>query len=131
LWNAVEKSERRKDALLAREFEIAFPSELNAEQRQTLLDELCQNIVKTWCVVDAAIHAPHTGSGSDERNYHAHVMFTTRAINKNGTFEAKKYRDFSRDNGTKTVTTGERFCRSSEYTTGANRQYRTSKPSQL
>lgn len=105
LWNAVEKSERRKDALLAREFEIAFPSELNAEQRQTLLDELCQSIVKKHgVVVDAAIHAPHTGSGSDERNYHAHVMFTTRAINKNGTFEAKKYRDFSRDNGTGVVT---------------------------
>jgi hypothetical protein len=32
---------------------------------------------------------PTLGSGSDERNYHAHVMFTTRAINKNGTFEAK------------------------------------------
>ena len=46
LWNAVEKSERRKDALLAREFEIAFPKELNQEQRQTLLDELCQGIVK-------------------------------------------------------------------------------------
>jgi hypothetical protein len=25
LWNEVEKVERRKDALLAREFEIAFP----------------------------------------------------------------------------------------------------------
>lgn len=105
LWNAVEKSERRKDALLAREFEIAFPQELNQEQRQSLLDELCQGIVKKHgVVVDAAIHAPHTGSGSDERNYHAHVMFTTRAINKNGTFEAKKYRDFSRDNGTGVVT---------------------------
>lgn len=104
LWNAVEKSERRKDALLAREFEIAFPQELNHEQRQTLLDELCQDIVKKHgVVVDAAIHAPHVGGGSDERNYHAHIMFTTRAINKNGTFEAKKYRDFSRDNGTKTV----------------------------
>jgi hypothetical protein len=29
----VEKVERRKDANLAREFEIAFPHELNAEQR--------------------------------------------------------------------------------------------------
>ncbi|WP_407603159.1 MobQ family relaxase [Acinetobacter pittii] len=105
LWNAVEKSERRKDALLAREFEIAFPSELNAQQRKTLLDELCQELVKKHgVIVDAAIHAPHVSGGSDERNYHAHVMFTTRAINKNGTFEAKKYRDFSRDDGTKTVT---------------------------
>ena len=30
-------------------------------------------------------------------------MFTTRAINENGEFAAKKYRDFSRDNGTETV----------------------------
>lgn len=72
LWNAVEKSERRKDALLAREFEIAFPKELSQEQRQALLDELCQGIVKKHgVVVDAAIHVPHVGGGSDERNYHA------------------------------------------------------------
>ena len=104
LWNQVEKAERRKDALLAREFEIAFPSELNAEQRKKMLNELCQNIVNKYGVlVDAAIHAPHTDSGSDERNYHAHIMFTTRSINEHGCFSAKKYRDFSRDNGTETV----------------------------
>ncbi|WP_168526841.1 MobQ family relaxase, partial [Acinetobacter sp. A3] len=104
LWNTVEKVERRKDAVLAREFEIAFPHELNAEQRKQLLDELCQKLVEKYgVVVDAAIHAPHTESGSDARNYHAHIMFTTRAINENGEFSAKKYRDFSRDNGTETV----------------------------
>ena len=104
LWNTVEKIERRKDAVLAREFEIAFPHELNAEQRKQLLDELCQKLVEKYgVVVDAAIHAPHTESGSDARNYHAHIMFTTRAINENGEFAAKKYRDFSRDNGTQEV----------------------------
>ena len=105
LWNKVEKAERRKDALLAREFEIAFPSELNAQQRKKMLDELCQNLVKKHgVIVDAAIHAPHTDGGSDERNYHAHIMFTTRAIDpQTGNFSAKKYRDFSRDSGTKTV----------------------------
>ena len=104
LWNTVEKVERRKDAVLAREFEIAFPSELNADQRKQLLDELCQKLVEKYnVVVDAAIHAPHVESGSDARNYHAHIMFTTRAINENGEFASKKYRDFSRDNGTQTV----------------------------
>ena len=104
LWNQVEKAERRKDALLAREFEIAFPGELNAEQRKNMLNELCQNLVKKYgVIVDAAIHAPHTDSGSDERNHHAHIMFTTRSINEHGDFSAKKYRDFSRDNGTETV----------------------------
>lgn len=104
LWNTVEKIERRKDAVVAREFEIAFPHELNAEQRKQLLDELCQKLVEKYgVVVDAAIHAPHVESGSDARNYHAHIMFTTRAINENGEFAAKKYRDFSRDEGTQTV----------------------------
>jgi hypothetical protein len=105
LWNKVEQVERRKDALLAREFEIAFPQELNKEQRQAMLNELCQDLVKRHgVIVDAAIHAPHTDGGSDERNYHAHIMFTTRAIDpENGEFSAKKYRDFSRDNGTETV----------------------------
>lgn len=105
LWNSVEKVERKKNALLAREFEIAFPSELNAQQRKKMLDELCQNLVKKHgVIVDAAIHAPHKDGGSDERNYHAHIMFTTRAIDPHtGEFSAKKYRDFSRDSGTKTV----------------------------
>ena len=104
LWNTVEKVENRKNSLLAREFEIAFPSELNAEQRQALLSDLCQELVKRHgVIVDAAIHAPHIEGGSDDRNYHAHVMFTTRAISKTGDFESKKYRDFSRDDGTKTV----------------------------
>ena len=105
LWNAVEKVERKKNALLAREFEIAFPSELNAQQRKKMLDDLCQQLVKKHgVIVDAAIHAPHTDGGSDERNYHAHIMFTTRAIDpQTGDFSANKYRDFSRDSGTKTV----------------------------
>lgn len=91
--------------MLAREFEIAFPEELNQQQREKLLDELCNMIVeKHHVVVDAAIHAPHTQNGSDSRNYHAHIMFTTRAIDaRTGLFSAKKYREFSRDHGTQTV----------------------------
>ena len=79
LWNEVERVEKRVHSNLAREFEIAFPHELNAEQRQEMLDELCQKIVDRHnVVVDAVIHAPHTKGGTDERNYHAHIMFTGR-----------------------------------------------------
>jgi len=42
------------------------------------------------------IHAPHTKSGSDERNYHAHIMFTTRSINEQGEL-GKKAREFNDD----------------------------------
>ena len=92
MWNAVEKTERRKDANLAREFEIALPQELNKAEREKLVDELCNKIVERHnVIVDAAIHAPHTDSGSDERNYHAHIMFTGRQIDlETGDFAAKK-----------------------------------------
>lgn len=105
LWNEVEKSERRKDSLLAREFEIAFPCELSEQQRKKLLDELCSEIVQKYnVIVDACIHAPHTKGGSDERNYHAHIMFTTRSIDfETGMFSAKKYRDFNKEMGSQTI----------------------------
>ena len=66
-----------------------------------MLNDLCQDIVKRHgVVVDAAIHAPHTKSGSDERNYHAHIMFTTRSIDEHGNRE--KTREFN-DNGKQEV----------------------------
>lgn len=102
LWNTVEKVENRKNSQLAREFEIAFPQELNQEQRQKMLDELCQKIVERHgVVVDAAIHAPHTASGSDERNYHAHILLTTRSINEHGEL-GNKTREFN-DHGKQQV----------------------------
>ena len=106
LWNEVERVEKRVNSNLAREFEIAFPHELNAEQRQEMLDELCQKIVDRHnVVVDAVIHAPHTAGGSDERNYHAHIMFTGRQLDrKTGDFAKKRNRDFNKEKSSETVT---------------------------
>lgn len=105
LWNTVEQTEKRKDASLAREFEIAFPHELNRPQRQRMLDQLCNEIAERHgVIVDAAIHAPHTDSGSDERNYHAHILFTSRDVDfKTQHFAAKKNRDFNKENSKETV----------------------------
>ena len=106
LWNEVERVEKRVNSNLAREFEIAFPHELNAEQRQEMLDELCQKIVDRHnVVVDAVIHAPHTKGGSDERNYHAHIMFTGRQLDrKTGDFAKNRNRDFNKEKSSETVT---------------------------
>lgn len=106
LWNEVEKVEKRVNSNLAREFEIAFPHELNAEQRQEMLDELCQKIVDRHnVVVDAVIHAPHTKGGTDERNYHAHIMFTGRQLDrKTGDFAKNRNRDFNKGKASETVT---------------------------
>jgi len=94
LWNEVEQRETRKNSTVAREFEIAFPSELNQEQREALLEELCHHIVERHQVaVDACIHAPHTDNGSDERNYHAHILMSTRRLTPEGFTEKSRELD--------------------------------------
>lgn len=83
LWNAAEFAETRKDARVAREFEIALPHELSAEQRVELTQSFAQDLANRYgAAVDFAIHAPH--DASDVRNHHAHVMMTTRQIGEAG-----------------------------------------------
>lgn len=83
LWNAVEAVERRKDAQLSREVQLALPHELDATQRLALVrDYVRQAFVIHGMVADIAIHAPHRQG--DDRNHHAHVMLTMRAITAEG-----------------------------------------------
>jgi Ti-type conjugative transfer relaxase TraA len=83
LWNAAEFAEKRKDARVAREFEIALPHELSAEQRLEATWEFAQELADRYgAAVDFAIHAPH--EASDVRNHHAHVMMTTRQVTEDG-----------------------------------------------
>lgn len=83
LWNAAEFAESRKDARVAREFEIALPHELSAEQRLEAAREFAQELANRYgAAVDFAIHAPH--DASDVRNHHAHVMMTTRQVTEEG-----------------------------------------------
>ncbi|WP_024894644.1 MobA/MobL family protein, partial [Acidithiobacillus thiooxidans] len=59
LWNAAELAEKRKDARTAREWIVALPSELSAEQRTALARDFAQALVVRYGVaVDFAIHAP-------------------------------------------------------------------------
>ncbi|NEK54610.1 Ti-type conjugative transfer relaxase TraA [Rhizobium leguminosarum] len=83
LWNAAEFAESRKDARVAREFEIALPHELTAEQRLELTREFAQDLANRYGAgVDFAIHRPH--DASDVRNHHAHLLMTTRQVNEEG-----------------------------------------------
>ena len=82
LWNLAEKTENRKDARTAREWIIALPDELDADQRKELAKEFTKSLVDRFDVVaDLAIHAPSKG-GSD-KNHHAHIMLTTRKAELN------------------------------------------------
>lgn len=84
LWNMAEKTEKRKNSTVAREFEIAFPCELNKKQREAMLEDLCFQIVARHKVaVDASIHAPHKNE-MDDRNYHAHILLSTRIATPKG-----------------------------------------------
>ena len=77
LWNLAEQSENRKDARTAREWVIALPDELDADQRKDLAKEFAQSLVDRYGVIaDIAIHAP--SKGGNDKNHHAHIMLTTR-----------------------------------------------------
>jgi len=75
LWNAVERTEKRKDAQLAREFWVALPRELtNEEQLKVLREFVTSKFVSLGMVADVSVHM------ENPRNPHAHIMLTTRVI---------------------------------------------------
>jgi Ti-type conjugative transfer relaxase TraA len=79
LWNGVEASEKRKDAQLARELEIALPIELTHDQSVELLrDYIRTQFVAKGMVADFAVHR------DNPNNPHAHIMLTTRAVKGEG-----------------------------------------------
>ncbi|SFN30992.1 MobA/MobL family protein [Dokdonella immobilis] len=83
LWNAAENAEARINSRVARELEVALPAELNAAQREALAHELAKMLVDRYSVaVMAAIHEP--GPEGDGRNYHVHLLMTTRVVGANG-----------------------------------------------
>lgn len=88
LWNLAEINEKRKNSTVAREIEVALPNELNERDRETLVEAYCKALANVHKVaVDYAIHAP--SRHGDERNYHAHILMTTRRINEQGELGAK------------------------------------------
>ena len=83
LWNAAEGAEKRKDARIAREFELALPAELTKEQRRELATGFARHLVEQYGVAaDVALHEPNRKG--DQRNHHAHILVTTRQISAQG-----------------------------------------------
>jgi Ti-type conjugative transfer relaxase TraA len=79
LWNEVEASEKRKDAQLARELEIALPIELTNEEQVTLArDYVRRNFVSKGMIADFNIHRDDPG------NPHMHILLTMRRISEDG-----------------------------------------------
>jgi ATP-dependent exoDNAse (exonuclease V) alpha subunit len=85
LWNTAESAETRKDARVAREYLVALPVELSPPQRLELVRSFSQELSDRYgFAVDLAIHAPRDFPGSDPRNFHAHLLATTREVKMEG-----------------------------------------------
>ena len=81
LWNAAESAETRKNARVAREYLVALPVELSPPQRVSLVRGFSQELSERYrFAVDFTIHAPRDFPGSDPRNFHAHLLATTREV---------------------------------------------------
>jgi Ti-type conjugative transfer relaxase TraA len=97
LWNAVEASEKRKDAQLSREVEFAIPRELNQEQGIALARDFVEReFVDRGMVADLNVHWDIGSDGLAKP--HAHVMLTMREVGREGddnVFGAK-VRDWNR-----------------------------------
>lgn len=89
LWNAVEASEKRKDARLAKEFKIALPAELTPEQSIELTAAfVLEHFTKQGIIADVVIH------DINGHNPHIHIMGTTREILSTGF--GKKVREWDK-----------------------------------
>ena len=82
LWNLAEKSENRSNSRTAREIVINIPHELMQGDQGTgnmLAHEFASQLSKKYQVaVDVAVHAPD--KQGDNRNFHAHLLLTTRKL---------------------------------------------------
>jgi ATP-dependent exoDNAse (exonuclease V) alpha subunit len=98
LWNMAEAAEKRKDAKIAREWEVALPKELGEWERASLAYDFAKELVKQYGVaVDVCIHAP--GKKGDDRNFHAHILTSTRVLTPDGFGEKTRVLDSPRTSG--------------------------------
>lgn len=83
LWNAAEKAEKQSNSRVAREYMAALPAELSPERRIALARAFSREIADRYNVaVDLAIHEPRPQG--DPRNFHAHLLATTREVTAQG-----------------------------------------------
>lgn len=79
LWNAAERAERRRDAVVAREVVVALPNELPPDAQRACVAAFALYLrAEHGVAIDYAIHAPDPRG--DARNVHAHLLITSRTV---------------------------------------------------
>ncbi len=83
LWNLAEHTEKRSNSRVAREYQVALPHELNNAQQVALARAFSRELAERYRVaVDLAVHLPRPDG--DRRNFHAHLLTTTREVMPRG-----------------------------------------------
>lgn len=90
LWNKVEAGEKRSDAQLAREFILALPKELSADdQFLTAVEWAKRELVTSGMVAEVSLHHDKA-----DHNPHVHILCTMRKLDGDK-FSAKKSREWN------------------------------------
>jgi len=98
LWNAAEQTEKRSNSVIAREYVLALPAELDAKERVNLARSFASAVIERYGVAaDVALHAP--SAGGDDRNYHAHILTTTREVEPDGLGKKTRILDAAKTGG--------------------------------
>ena len=83
LWNTAERAEKRSNSRVAREYQLSLPHELSSSQRVALARAFSRELAERYSVaVDLAVHLPRPDG--DPRNFHAHLLTTTRDVTPKG-----------------------------------------------
>ena len=91
LLDAIECAERRRDAKILRDIQLALPPGLGIEVLGELVRAYAQWVANEYgTLVMWAIHRP--GRRGDQRNIHAHILVPTRALAASGTQFGPKLR---------------------------------------
>lgn len=92
LWNSVEKIEKSKNARLARTVIIALPKEINHSSHIQMVRQYAQEFfVQKGMCADISIHDKGDG------NPHAHLLLTTRSLDRDGKWMCKQRRNYLLD----------------------------------
>jgi len=93
LMNTIEHIEKKSDSQLLKEFVLALPDEdnISLEIKEEMVHEFIRqnNWIQEGLGVVIDIHEPH----EDEKNWHAHLLVTTRRFTKDGQRLGLKARD--------------------------------------
>jgi Ti-type conjugative transfer relaxase TraA len=95
LMNEIERCEKRKDSQLVKDIVLALPDdkELSLQDRIEIVHRLIEKRewIKEGLGVQIDIHQPHDG----EKNWHAHLLVTTRRFTKDGLSFGEKATDLN------------------------------------